>query len=429
MSAGFQKYVEGMNRQPLDKKPEDQGAGKLLPHQRRGVSNRPVTADESKTQAITKSCDTENLHDTLQQGVSAAAPSALMKSGVVPGEHSSPEYKKRVYTHQNEALSLDYRPKLPEPQPANPDSHQQQSRLPTQEIQQYELSQSVHTASAPGGIRNGLAKSRWASPSYNVEPVGEVRRSPPIPSNNVKNEQRDTIGKKATTSFNLTTGVITNWSPIEKSTSPTRSVVSTPIFESNPLIKEYNDDTTQNWNQPSYTHENTLGALGDTENKTYTSGFQSLVTVGSIASTGDNPETTAKHAESIPQAEEVRICEQNFNGTLHDPRGNWPTGSDSREEPSLSVANNDQDWPRRHDTKSSNTSSSPGDEVAPRHMSEFIKAWIQSAHVVNTTFLSQKIAENKRRDCHEDCDIDTYEGKLLAPIDHPMTKKGGFEGF
>lgn len=422
ISAGFQKYVEAMNQQPLDRRPERQSTGNLLPHQRRGAGSEQVAPEESKIQATTKSYDKENVDDTLQQGVSAVSPDALMKSSVLPGKNSSPGYNGWVDMHQNRALSLNRQPK---PQPADSSLDQHQSHLPTQRTKQHELSQKAHTATALGAIKNGLAKSRWAGPSYNIRPVGEVRRSPPIPSTPKKNEQRDTVGKQATTNFGLNIDAPANWKTIKKPTSLAMSVASTPISQPNPLAQEYNNNhTTPNWDKPKYTHDTALGALGDTENKACTSSFQSLVAVVSVASTGDNPEATAKSAAFLPQPKELSICEQHFNDTLLDPRGNWPTGSGNQDVPSTCVANNDRDSTSRYGTQSSdNISSSPGDRIAPQHITEFIRSWIQGARVVDTTFLTQNI------DHHEDCDVDTYEGRLVAPINYPNTRISKSEAF
>ncbi|KAI1186845.1 hypothetical protein F5B17DRAFT_431135 [Nemania serpens] len=423
ISAGFQKYVEAMNQQPLDKKPERQSAGKLLPHQRRGVSKEHVAAEELKAQAITKSSDTENLPDTLQQGVSSAAPSALMKSGSLPGKNSSSEHSGRVHTHQSEALSSNHQPQRPKPQLTGSHPHRHQVHLPTREIKQHQLSQNAHTATVPGNIKNGLAKSRWASPSYNFGPVDEVCRSPPIPQIPMKNEKRETIGKEAATLMGLTPDTLAKWRAIGKPTHSAWSIASHPILESNPFSKEYNKDPITTRNDPVYTHDTALGTLGDTENKTFTSGFQSLVAVASVASTGDKPETTTKHASSPSQAEELGTCEPKFNDALLDPRGNWPAAAGSQEEPRQCVANSDRDWTLRHETKSSDIVSSSGDKVAPKHMTDFIRSWIQDTHVVDTTFLRREIDNSQTTDLHEDCDIDTYEGRPMTPIDYPKTRK------
>ncbi|KAI1116103.1 hypothetical protein F5Y14DRAFT_459604 [Nemania sp. NC0429] len=404
-AAGFRKYVEGMNQQPLDKNAGRESTRKLLPHQRRGATNNHVTTEESETQAITKSCEKDSLHDTLQKGVSTAPTSALMKSGVLASKEPSSEYNGWVDTRQNEVSSVNHHQKLPKSQPANSYPHQRQSYSPAQEIRRQVLPQEAHTAMAPGGIKNGLAQSRWAGPIYNVKPVGEAYRPLSMTSTPTRNEQRDTVGKQTKTHFGLTTDTPANRRPIEKTTSPSGGVAGTPVFKYNPLAKVCNHDTTPNSSNQSYTHDTALDALENAENKTCASGFQSLVAVASVASPKDDPEVTAKGAESLPQDGGLGICERRSNHAVFDPRGNWPTESGS------------QGWTPRHETKSSDAlSSSPGDKVAPRHITEFIRSWVHGAHLVNTTFLTENT------DRHEDCDVDTYEGRLMAPIQYPPTR-------
>ncbi|KAI0400845.1 hypothetical protein F4802DRAFT_601606 [Xylaria palmicola] len=68
----FQKYVEGMNRQPLDKKPERRGSGILLPHQRTTpIKKQPVANQESGLQTPKKECNRQIGADTPQQDVHA----------------------------------------------------------------------------------------------------------------------------------------------------------------------------------------------------------------------------------------------------------------------------------------------------------------------------------------------------------------------
>ncbi|KAJ8120978.1 hypothetical protein ONZ43_g2457 [Nemania bipapillata] len=51
------------------------------------------------------------------------------------------------------------------------------------------------------------------------------------------------------------------------------------------------------------------------------------------------------------------------------------------------------------------------------YVTDFIKTWVENTPDVKTDFIYQNI------DQHEDCDVDTYMGVLMDPIDYPETRR------
>ncbi|KAI0526517.1 hypothetical protein F5B22DRAFT_655668 [Xylaria bambusicola] len=147
----------------------------------------------------------------------------------------------------------------------------------------------------------------------------------------------------------------------------------------------------------------------------------------------DDPESTASQIEEqsgqhlkletfvLTSGEESHDTQKNgvsLTDVVPDPRAHWPTETGFANKTSQSVASQFQEWDRRSQKKSSDDISSLTQEekAVPQYVFDFIDVWRRRAHVVKADFLSQG------GDLHEDCDVDTYGGVLMEPVEHPVTK-------
>jgi hypothetical protein len=147
--------------------------------------------------------------------------------------------------------------------------------------------------------------------------------------------------------------------------------------------------------------------------------IQALVQV-----TGEGPDTKTRGITTLSQVEQLSMDTLSFKEKPKDSRTNWPTeAADFRNKIDLDMLM--QDWnqtrrPRKKKSLDEVSSISAKTAVVPQFMTNFIESWIRDAHVVKADFLDQNV------DNHEDCDVDTTEGRLMKPILYPSSKTRKF---
>ncbi|KAI0911526.1 hypothetical protein F4823DRAFT_293715 [Ustulina deusta] len=393
-STRFQKYLEGMNRQPLDKKPGNQSSSVLLPHQRpgpaQGLTSRSPNISEQQTG-----------HDAFRRDVVEAL-SDVSTDNAQPNKYSSPKHTRQLNVHQNKTPPGDQQSRASKLQLAT--YLQSQNPAPIQQHRQYESPQKVGAPKISPRAENGLAKSRWADPAYNGTSASKIGQAPNIFSMPVQSQQRTAVGKQAVTPVSKDTDASKFWTPDKKHTSVQNETV-VPKLESNAFTGQNRSTCLPNPSEPNCTQGNGWDEMEDVRNPTGVPGLQPLKAAALVQTARENSQASKKSTSSLSKPPK-------------DPRANWPTESGVLGDVDQNVAIQDQDRASRsHKSSDEMSSSTEGEKVVPRHIINFIEIWRRGAHSVEADFLSQS------SDLHEDCDVDTYEGVLMRPVEYPTTKQ------
>lgn len=415
-SAMLQKYPGDMNRQPLDKKPERQGSDGLLPHQRTTRVKKPATNKDSILQTPKNSRNGTVKPETPQKDVTGVASNVSMKTQLSHTNDSSPEHNRGAKAQQNETPPFDTQSKLSELQLTSPDSNHCQIRVFNQGSRQYDSSQGLNVVKTHVHTPNGLAQSRWAGPSYHCAPVLDGISSPPItPPHRIQKQQGIIVETQVVPHSGQGVDRNIHWKPVRKSISPARNGGRAQDSGPNPSDKHNDGIQPPCWDEVNKVLDDVWNGLEHAENQIGNSGRQPLTTLAVVSA---NTKIT-----SFPSQVEVqKLGEQKLGDNIPDPRGNWPTELGIRDQVKQDMADRDGDQISQHEKDSSdNMSSTTGaEEAIPQYVTNFIENWIVGAHVVEANFLSQEI------DHHEDCDVDTFEGSLLRPVDYPATRPRKF---
>ncbi|KAI0428597.1 hypothetical protein F5Y09DRAFT_357652 [Xylaria sp. FL1042] len=392
-STPFQKYLEDMNREPLDKKPGHQCPNILLPHERTGPAQEPEprSPDLSKEQVG---------QSTYQQDNTEALSKTPMNNGGRYDKYSTPKHNGQLNGHQNNMSPLDHQSKPSEFQlPIN--LHQGHNYAFSQQGRQYESPMKNSITDMSPRICSGLAKSRWADSSYNSAPAGKPGQllnnySTPLPS-----QKEPAVAKPTVTPASKSTSY---WQPGGKDTSTIQDKPAAPKCGSNPF-DEQKSTYLSNPNESDRTQSNGWDTLEDARHQNGESDLQPSTLQASAPTARENTEATNKSTIA-------------FDYNIPDPRVNWPTESCALSELDHKIVRQNKDlgsesWKKSSEEMSCSTEVA---EAVPQHVTEFIEHWRQSAHSVEAGVFSQL------GDLHEDCDIDTYKGVLLQPVEYPKTK-------
>ncbi|KAI0104206.1 hypothetical protein GGR51DRAFT_572856 [Nemania sp. FL0031] len=410
-STGFQKYVEVMNRQTLDKKTERQGAATLLPHQRTGPIKNPLAIQELKFQTPKTICKEEIGTDTLRRDSPAICPGASIDDNATPSKYSSPDHNQETNAYQKSAQPLDHQLNSSKLCSVVSDLYQSQSYVLAQEGQNYESSQKSNTPRTPRAIDTGLAKSRWAGPGYNSAPISKVGRIATIFPTPIQSSQRGKVEKQIAAPFGESADKLKNWRLVETNAPLVASGTETLNISQGYLTKWKNNviapcsdgrNQTQDggWDKPEYYEGN----------HTWASGLQRSPTVPSVLAAQGNLEVNTESPTSDTQAKDFEVGQLKLTNTSLDLRWNWPT--------ELGALKNVEQvrTPSPRKNSSDSVSSSTEEGFVPQYITDFIRTWIQDSPDVNADFIHQNI------DGHEDCDVDTLQGALMKPIEYPKTR-------
>ncbi|KAI0969186.1 hypothetical protein F4678DRAFT_473843 [Xylaria arbuscula] len=339
-STKFQEYLEGMNRQPLDRKLEHQSSNVLLPHQRIGPAQEP----ESRTPNVTEK----------------------------QAEHDE-----------------------------TPASNRYSSPKPSTQLNVQTPPSDRHT--------NGLAKSRWADSSYNHTPVRQSVQPLNNFSASAQHRQTTTMRKPDVTSLSKKNGVFTDGTPDEKHAHPNGHAIAIPRLLPCALAEQNNGTHALDRDELDNTRSNGWDESDSVKHKVEKPDLQFPTTAVSVQGAEGNAPPVKRN------------CSPSINA-IPDPRVNWPTESGVLGEIGQGISLQDRTRANLAPLSSKKSldemsTSTEGERVVPQHVTDFIENWRQISHSVETNFLSQN------RDPHGDCDVDTYNGDLLQPIDYPTTKQ------
>ncbi|KAI1757841.1 hypothetical protein F4782DRAFT_546928 [Xylaria castorea] len=349
----FQKYLEGMNGQSLDKKPECQGSSILLPHQRTSpIIKKAVAHQESIIPTPNNTRNGQARHATPHKGVPAPASNISVSTELLRSREQLLEYNR------------------------------------------------------------GLAASRWNDQSYQGTSMGGTGGLA-TPPHRARKQQRGIVqtslvatppGKRADTN--------THWTPVQTPLSSSYGVdAQKPALTASdkqnsnfwsPDRDEVNEVPDNGWKEPK-----------DMKARVLDSGHRPSAALPIVSATIADLEANTKVAPLSPQVEVQRVGERKVGDTIPDPRGEWPTELGVEDQVKQDMADQDRE------SLDEMSSSTGGEDVIPQHATNFIETWILGAHDVSANFLSQNV------DHHEDCDVDTFNGVLMSPVEYTRTKIEG----
>ncbi|KAI1743720.1 hypothetical protein F4680DRAFT_471221 [Xylaria scruposa] len=342
----FQKYLEGMNGQPLEKKPEPQSASVLLPHQRTSPIKKAVPYQDSTGQTPNNIRNGQVVHATPCKDVPALVSKSSMTNELLSSNEQSPENNR------------------------------------------------------------GLAASRWNDQSCQSTPMNKTGCLA-TPPHRARKQQRGVVETLVATSSNQRVDKNTHRTPVQKFLS----LVSDEAVAQNSIL---NTSDRRNGSFYSPRRDDVNGVpdneSNDAKSQTWDSSHQPSAVLPIVLASTANPEANTEAAPLSPKvgAQRVEKCD-----TIHDPRGRWPIELSVGDQVKQDMLGQDQE------SLDEVSSSTKGQDAIPQHATSFINTWIMGAHEVSTNFLSQNI------NGHEDCDVDTFSGVLMSPIEHPRTKTNG----
>ncbi|KAI0533149.1 hypothetical protein GGR58DRAFT_521938 [Xylaria digitata] len=404
-SAEFQKYVEGMNQQPLEKKPGTKGSGALLPHQ------RPGPIQSTMLQSLNTSKEQEGF-GSVRRGILAAQPHDLVNNEPLPNEVPSSECNKELDAHQRFSPPSNHQSKFSTLKSAT-GPHQRQNPVSIKQAHQCELPQKRAATKTTPRVSNGLEKSRWADTNYNGTPMRRTGQSLVTFSTPVEQQQPTIVRKEIVTPLGQKTDGSVCWASDGKRVSQVRNETAVLSFRPNAPIEQHHHTENSSPRKSNTAQNDGWGSPGDVGNRTRESGVR-LVTAG------ESPISTEKRTTPANQAGGPSTRKMNLIDPIPDPRGKWPSVSSATDEIHQSTLSQGRGLTLRSQKGSSDGFSSPTGrgKPVPQHITDFIETWIRSAHVVETNFLFQGI------DHHEDRDVDTEEGVLMEkPIEYPETRR------
>ncbi|KAI0448037.1 hypothetical protein F4803DRAFT_496257 [Xylaria telfairii] len=413
----FQKYPDGMNRQPLDKTPGRQGSDGLLPHQRTSRVKKPATIKDSILQTPQNFRNGAGEHETPQEDVLGVASNVSMNTQLPHSKDS--EYARGAKAQQNGTQPFDNQSKVSELQLTSPDPNHCQIRVFNQGSRQYDSSQGLNAVKTHVHTTNGLAQSRWASPSYHCTPVLNGISSPPVtPPHRIQKQQRRTVETQVAPPSRQGVDTNTHWKPAGKSNPPAMNGAHARDSRPNSSDKHNDGIQSPSWDELSETPDNVWNESEHATTQIRDSGRQPLTALAVVSATKADPEANTKITSFSSQVEVQKIGEGKFGDNVPDPRGNWPTELGIHDQVKQDMADRGRDQTSQNEKDfSDNMSYTTGvEEAIPQYVTKFIETWIMGAHVIEANFLSQKI------DHHEDCDVDPFEGSLLSPVDYPATR-------
>ncbi|KAJ8130543.1 hypothetical protein O1611_g3087 [Lasiodiplodia mahajangana] len=410
--AGFQKYVEVMNRQTLDKKPECQSADILLPHQRTGPFKNPLAIQgpgyQSPEAIFTEEIGADT--DTLQRGGSVVPPGASIDANTTASKYLSPKEKWETNTYQTGTQPLDHKSKSSKVYSVDSDPYQSRSYMLSQEGRSYEYSQKPNIARTPRVIDTGLAKSRWAGQNYNSAPISKVGRMIAISPTAVQNHQRGEVEKRSAAPFNKSADKLKHWRLVGTQAPLETSGVETSNFGRSHSTKRDNSVNDSSPNKRNQTQDDGWDKSEFERNHTWAPGLQPSPTKISVPATGRNLEVNTGNFTSVTQDKDLEVGQLKLTDTGLDPRRNWPT-----ELGALKMADEIQTQSPQKNSSDS-VSCSTEENFVPKYITDFIQTWIQESPEVKADFIHNNV------NGHEDCDVDTLHGTLIEPIEYPKTK-------
>ncbi|KAI3337081.1 hypothetical protein HD806DRAFT_542797 [Xylariaceae sp. AK1471] len=411
----FQRFVEEMNQQSVDQRPGRQGSSALLPHQRRQQPMpQPIPTQEPKSQTPGQASKECMSHDPFRQEVPAVCSNVSMDNEARRNEYSSPQPNQVTDVRQSNAQPLDHQPQSSKLPVVDSNLRQRSSSASIQQNKPFQFPQGSNATNVSPSLNNGLSKSRWADPSHNRTPINLINRLPANKSTLIENKPRAPTDNHVVTQSKDTPSY---WGSIQKRPFLVENEKAvTKVGQHAPPEQKDNITywNTSDLNGPRHHEQGGEQAL---ENQAYNSDLQPLTPAALGQATGEGLEIKTKTTEALSHVEELGVGKLSLEDSVTDPRMSWPTESNFQAKIDPDFVNQDWNQTRRPRKKSldETSSSTEGIVAVPKYMTDYIKAWIQGAHVVTASFLHQNVAG------HEDCDVDTYEGTLNKPIKYPTT--------
>ncbi|KAI1180371.1 hypothetical protein F4777DRAFT_574132 [Nemania sp. FL0916] len=390
----FWKCMGEMDQQSFPMKADSQRVEWIPPHLRRTPAVVPVSEQDTKSQVSkTHDRDTEN----SQKSPSKSLTSSKMPSSIT---YSSPTNYRWTDTQQNRPQTPNQKVEPLKSHFTSSSNHSGQSHAPRQANQPCESTHMIVLARKLNSVRPGLAKSYQADPNHNGTPPGKdklngihpelVKSRCPDPSYNGGPLNKDNLN-----------GITPE---LAKSRQADLNHNDTPPSEAKPYVRHPALEESR-WADPNYNG----GPLSIEKQRKYYP--QLAKSRWSDPNYNGGPLNTDKGKEIVP---EIKENTQEVETISLDPRRNWPT------EP-LQIDQGATDFDPSHSLPDRNNTSddvscSVEEEYVPDHVTNYIKDWIRDAHVVKADFLSQDI------EYHQDCDVETYKGVLMDPIEYPQTR-------
>ncbi|RYC64759.1 hypothetical protein CHU98_g1448 [Xylaria longipes] len=261
-STTFQKYLEGMNGQPLDKKPERQGSSILLPHQRTTPIKKAIAHQESIIQTPNNTSNGQVGHTTRHKDVPVLVPDISTNSELLRSKEPSPNHNR------------------------------------------------------------GLAASRWNDESYQGTPMGGTSCALATPSYYSQKKQRVTVRTQVTTPSRQKADANTHQKPIQNPISSAGNRADVQKSWVNASNKQTDSIPSLLWDEVLHNGWDESKGVGT---QIWDSSHQPSTTIPAVSATRADSEAIKKIMSFSPQAEMQRAGERKSGNTISDPRGKWPT--------------------------------------------------------------------------------------------------------
>ncbi|KAI2637403.1 hypothetical protein GGS21DRAFT_489179 [Xylaria nigripes] len=110
--------------------------------------------------------------------------------------------------------------------------------------------------------------------------------------------------------------------------------------------------------------------------------------------------------------EPIGVMKPVFGDCVREPRGSCASESRNQDNSDLKV---EKQTHQQKETVDEIPALMEWKKLFRMSVSQYMAAWIREAHVIQTNFLSKGV------DKYKDCDIDTFEGVPMKPVDYPNT--------
>ncbi|TRX94763.1 hypothetical protein FHL15_004224 [Xylaria flabelliformis] len=342
----FQKYLEGMNGQPLEKKPDSQCSSVLLPHQRTSPIKKAVPHRESIVQTPNNIRNGQTVYATPCKDVPAPVSNISTTTGLLHNKERSPENNR------------------------------------------------------------GLAASRWNDQSCQDTPMNKTGYLA-TPSHRAHKQPRVMVEESSVAASRVDKNMYQT--PVKKPLSLVSYEAVTQKSALNASDRQNGSFCFSPQDEVNRVADDGKNELNDVKSRAWDLSHRPSAVLPVVA----DPEANIKVTALSPQVGAQIVEDWKVGDTIRDPRGKWPTELSVWDQVKQDMVDQDQE------SIDEVASSTDGQEAIPQHATSFIKTWIMGAHDISTNFLSQDI-EN-----HADCDVDTFSGVLLSPIEQPRTKIDG----
>ncbi|KAI1826130.1 hypothetical protein F4861DRAFT_498179 [Xylaria intraflava] len=383
-----QNHVADKNRQPLHNGSGRRDTDALPPHLRPHFMKTSISSPEPEVQTPKETSKGQLGHAPPHQEVFAAHPSGSMRSDKTNFKVPLPKYFKDKSNLES----------------ADPKLGQRQDPADFQEIRPSRLVQrSDIVRTSPDPCHNGLAKSRWADQDIpdSSAPVAKPSMSPDSSLPLVQNQQ------PAAAKNQVENRIIAAELGPRASTQQSSELRPQSLKGRNGLQQNsYNESTGM-----------------DTQTKKLEPLSESLLlaaaTLAKVAEEDPtNPTTEVKNIASSSPVDPVNIVKPMPDEPIPVLREDRASELNAGQKVRQDMENRTGQQKKPVDAMPTSTE---WKKLFPKYYSlpHYVFTWMQDAHDVTTHFLTE------RTDRYMNCDIDTYTGIPLNPVDYPDTRLEG----